>query len=180
MHTHPIPHTHTRTHTHTLTHTHTQNSSISPFRTGWTIANMDMDDIELPDTSNLCSPNLISETINREQPGEASRSYLLNDLIKFEKPVRFEAANPPYNTNGPPGPSTTGNASPEIEAQALLAHLTSTMREIQMKSVKVITTISNLDESLSTHKTSNWLYGQYPSDETTKLWKRHKSDVALC
>ena len=47
--------------------------------------------------TNPCSPNLIPETTNREQPVEASGSCRLKDLIKLEKPVscRFEAANPP-------------------------------------------------------------------------------------
>ena len=105
---------------------------------------IDIDDMEILEAAIPCSPNLIPETISREQPAEASGSCPLKDLIKLEKPVRFEAANPPYNANDTKGPSgsSTGDASPEVEAQALLTHLTSTMREIQMKRVKVITTIS--------------------------------------
>ena len=36
---------------------------------------------------------------HREQPVEASGSCPLKDLIKLEKPVRFEAAIPPYNAD---------------------------------------------------------------------------------
>jgi len=59
---------------------------------------MDIDNIELLDISIPSSPNLIPETINNEQPGEASGSCQIKDLIKLEKPVRFEATNPSYNT----------------------------------------------------------------------------------
>jgi len=58
---------------------------------------MDIDDINLLDTSNPSSPNLIPETINKEQQGEASGSCQIQDLIKLEKPIRFEAATPSYN-----------------------------------------------------------------------------------
>jgi len=60
---------------------------------------IDIDDMEILEATNPCSPNLIPETTNREQPVEASESCPLKDLIKLEKPVGFEAANPPYNAD---------------------------------------------------------------------------------
>ena len=59
---------------------------------------IDMDDMEILEAAIPCSPNRIPETINREQPAEASGSCPLKDLIKLEKPIRFEAANNPYYT----------------------------------------------------------------------------------
>jgi len=99
-----ILYTHTTPHTHTNTQIKQSNTSPSPVPSRMDYSHLfndmdiDMDDMEILEAAISCSP---PETINREQPAEASESCPLKDLIKLEKPIRFEAANPPHNTNDP-------------------------------------------------------------------------------